>query len=102
MLSEKGILCVADMRTLAASVAAPRGDKRRALVPISGPPRQLDRISERGDNKAVAAPMVTHDSHLVAHLQDPSLRRLCTCAAGLSAQAQWRLEAVAEALRNTE
>ena len=70
-------------------------------MPISGPAQQLDRTPECGDIETVAE-AVTHDSHLVADLQDPGLRRLCTCAAGLSAHAQWRLEAVAEALRNTE
>ncbi|MGW0323892.1 MULTISPECIES: hypothetical protein [unclassified Nocardia] len=70
-------------------------------MPISGPAQQLDRTPENGDIETLAA-MVTHDNQLVAQLQDLDLRRLCTCAAGLSSRAQWRLEAVAEALRSTE
>ncbi|MFD6399041.1 hypothetical protein [Nocardia sp. NPDC060249] len=70
-------------------------------MPISGPAQQLDKTPENGDTETVAA-IVSHDNQLVVHLQDLGLRRLCTCAAGLSSRAQWRLEAVAEALRNTE
>lgn len=51
---------------------------------------------------ATRASVVLHDNSVLVRLADPGLRRLCTCAAGLSPQAQWRLEAVAEALRNTE
>ncbi|MGY0499449.1 hypothetical protein ACWZHB_13285 [Nocardia sp. FBN12] len=70
-------------------------------MPISGPAQQLDRTPDYGDSEAVAA-TVSHDNELVADLEDPGLRRLCACASGLSRQAQRRLEAVAEALRNTE
>ncbi|MFI5500681.1 hypothetical protein ACIA5E_16610 [Nocardia asteroides] len=56
-----------------------------------------------GDPTAgITTSVVLHDNSLLVRLADPGLRRLCTCAAGLSPQAQWRLEAVAEALRNTE
>lgn len=48
------------------------------------------------------AATVVHDHEVIVHLEDPGLRKLCTCAAGLSPQAQWRLAAVAEALRHTE
>ncbi|MFD3747443.1 hypothetical protein [Nocardia sp. NPDC058633] len=68
---------------------------------ISSPAQQLDRTPEYGDIESAAA-MIAHDNHLVVELQDPGLRRLCTCAAGLSGRAQLRLEAVAEALRSTE
>ncbi|WP_194827253.1 hypothetical protein [Nocardia sp. XZ_19_231] len=68
---------------------------------ISTPAQQLGRTPEYGDTEPAAA-TVTHDSYLVGHLQDPGLRRLCMCAAGLTRQAQRRLEAVAEALRSTE
>ncbi|WP_410872781.1 hypothetical protein [Nocardia sp. A7] len=67
---------------------------------ISSPAQQLDG-TENGDIESAAA-MIAHDNDLVVHLEDPGLRRLCTCAAGLSGQAQARLEAVAEALRSTE
>ncbi|MFE9790083.1 hypothetical protein ACFYO7_32415 [Nocardia salmonicida] len=56
---------------------------------------------EYGDTEPTAA-IATHDNILVGNLQDRGLRRLCTCASGLSRPALRRLEAVAEALRSTE
>lgn len=65
------------------------------------PPRYLAGSAEGVDGEP-GAPAVLHDHRLVLALADPGLRRLCRCATGLSPRAQWRLEAVAEALRSTE
>ncbi|MEU4417300.1 hypothetical protein [Nocardia salmonicida] len=70
-------------------------------MPLSAPAQRLGKTPEYGDTEPTAA-IVTNDNLLVAHLQDRGLRRLCTSASGLSRPALQRLEAVAEALRNTE
>ncbi|WKG12226.1 hypothetical protein QX204_12490 [Nocardia sp. PE-7] len=69
---------------------------------FSTSPQQPNQQTTNGSETASGAANSSPDDRLVVRLQDPGLRRLCTRAAGLSLQAQWRLEAVAEALRNTE
>lgn len=71
-------------------------------MPLFDSPRPPTPPVTDGEPTAGTTSVVLHDNSLLVRLADPGLRRLCTCAAGLSPQAQWRLEAVAEALRNTE
>ncbi|MEU3010527.1 hypothetical protein [Nocardia asteroides] len=71
-------------------------------MPLFDSPRPPTPPITDGESTAGTTSVVLHDNSLLVRLADPGLRRLCTCAAGLSPQAQWRLEAVAEALRNTE
>ncbi|MFF2392327.1 hypothetical protein [Nocardia sp. NPDC058114] len=69
---------------------------------FSTPPQQPSQQTTKASDTESGVANISPDNRLVVRLQDPGLRRLCTCAAGLSLQAQWRLEVVAEALRDTE
>lgn len=101
MLSERGIRVEPSEEPFVSSVTRRAGTHEETIMQISTPAQQLGITPECSDTDSAAA-IVTHDNYLVSRLQDLGLRRLCTCAAGLSRHAQRRLEAVAEALRSSE